>query len=259
MNQTLEILEALKKYLKAKGMTYRQLAAEMGLSETSVKRIFSQQTVSLNRLEEVCKILDLELYDLALMARQQSRNAANVLTLDQEKALADDPKLMAVFYFLINGWSVGHIVAEYTITEDESTRMLVRLDRLGLIELHPDNRVRLLVTKNIFWRKNGPLWTLYFRNILEDFMNHSFDLPNDRLLFSPGVLSEASLKTILKKIDHLFRQFNELAEMDAALPLKGRYSAGLFIEFRPWVFSMLADLRKQKPARGQIFNLDKSG
>ena len=65
--------------------------------------------------------------------------------------------------------------------------------------------------------------------------------------FSPGVLSEASLKTILKKIDRLFRQFNDLAEMDAALPLKGRYSAGLFIEFRPWVFSMLADLRKQKP------------
>ncbi|MDO9263399.1 MAG: helix-turn-helix transcriptional regulator [Desulfosalsimonadaceae bacterium] len=249
MNQTVEILEALKKYLKAKGMTYRQLAAEMGMSETSVKRLFSQQTVSLKRLEEVCGILDLELYDLALMARQQSRNAANVLSLNQEKALADDPKLMALFYFLINGWSMAHIVVEYTITEEEITRLLIRLDRLGLIELHPNNRVRLLVTKNIFWRKNGPLWTLHFKTILADFMNHPFDLPNDRLLFSPGVLSEASLKTILKKIDSLFRQFNELAEMDAALPLKGRYSAGLFIEFRPWVFSMLADLRKQKPEK----------
>ena len=249
MNQTVEILEVLKKYLKAKGMTYRQLAAEMGMSETSVKRLFSQQTVSLKRLEEVCGILDLELYDLSLMARQQSRNAANVLTLDQEKALADDPKLMALFYFLINGWSVAHIVVEYTITEEEITRLLIRLDRLGLIELHPNNRVRLLVTQNIFWRKNGPLWTLHFKTILADFMNHPFDLPNDRLLFSPGVLSEASLKTILKKIDGLFRQFNALAEMDAALPLKGRYSAGLFIEFRPWVFSMLADLRKQKPKK----------
>ncbi|MFZ2630313.1 MAG: helix-turn-helix transcriptional regulator [Desulfosalsimonadaceae bacterium] len=250
MNQTVEILGALKKYLKAKGMTYRQLAAEMGMSETSVKRLFSQQTVSLKRLEEVCGILDLELYDLALMARQQSRNAANVLSLNQEKALADDPKLMALFYFLINGWSVAHIIAEYTITEEEITRLLIRLDRLGLIELHPNNRVRLLVTKNIFWRKNGPLWTLHFKTILANFMNHPFNLPNDRLLFSPGVLSEASLKTILKKIDGLFRQFNDLAEMDAALPLKGRYSAGLFIEFRPWVFSMLADLRKQKPEKG---------
>ena len=107
MNQTMEMLEALKKYLKAKGMTYRQLADEMKLSETSVKRMFSQQTLSLKRLEEVCRILDLELYDLALMARQQSRNAANVLSLDQEKALAEDSKLMAVFYFLINGWSCG--------------------------------------------------------------------------------------------------------------------------------------------------------
>jgi len=241
------MLEALKKYLKAKGMTYHQLATLMGLSETSIKCLFSQQNLSLKRLEEICKILDLELYDLALMARQQSRNAANVLSMDQEKALADDPKLMALFYFLINGWSVAHIVAEYDIAEEESTRLLVRLDRLGLLELHPNNRVRLRVNKNIFWRKNGPLWSLYFKTILEDFMNHAFDLPNDRLLFSPGVLSESSLKAILKKIDRLFRQFNDLAEMDAALPLKGRYSAGLFIEFRPWVFSMLTDLRKQKP------------
>jgi hypothetical protein len=55
----------------------------------------------------------------------------------------------------------------------------------------------------------------------------------------------ALLKNILKQIDRLFKQYNELAEMDSALPLKGRYSAGLFIAFRPWVFSMLAELRKK--------------
>lgn len=246
MSRTSEILDTLKKYLKSKDITYRQLADEMGLSETSIKRLFSKKTFSLTRLEEVCRILDLDLYDLAVMARQKNREGDNSLSISQEQALAEDPKLMSVFYFLINGWSVETIVSEYDISADECERMLLQLDRLVLIELHPGNRVRLLVSKNVFWQKDGPLWRLYYRRIHDDFMDHGFDLPGDRLLFSPGVLSEASIKIILKQIDHLLKQYNDLAEMDAALPLKDRYSAGLFIAFRPWVFSMLSELRKQK-------------
>ena len=145
-----------------------------------------------------------------------------------------------------NGWSVNHIVSKYEISTDECIRTLLRLDRLGLIELHAQNRVRLKVAKNVFWQKDGPLWKLYYQKILNDFMDHGFESPEDRLLFSPGVLSSASMKIIIKQIDHLFKQYNELAEMDAARPLKGRYGDRLFIAFRPWVFSMLAELRKQK-------------
>ncbi|MBC2715273.1 MAG: helix-turn-helix transcriptional regulator [Desulfobacteraceae bacterium] len=246
MSRTSEILDTLKKYLKAKDITYRQLADEMGLSETSIKRLFSKKTFSLKRLEEICRILDLDLFDLTVMARQKHREGENSLSIVQEQALAEDPKLMSVFYFLINGWSVETIVSEYEISADECDRLLLRLDQLALIELHPKNRVRLLVSKNVFWQKDGPLWRLYYHRILKDFMDHGFELPKDRLLFSPGVLSEASMKIILKQIDRLFKQYNELAEMDTALPLKGRYSAGLFIAFRPWVFSMLSELRKQK-------------
>lgn len=250
MRRSSELLEIIKKYLKVKGITYRHLANEMGLSETSIKRLFANNAFSLERLEKICQILDLDLFDLVVMARQQNQNEKNSLTPDQEQALADDPKLMSVFYFLINGWSVDYIVSEYQISKEECTRMLIRLDRLGLIELHADNRVRLKVAKNVFWQKDGPLWRLYYQKIMEDFMAHRFESPKDRLLFSPGVLSEASMKIILKQIDRLFKQYNELAEMDSALPLKGRYSAGLFIAFRPWVFSMLAELRKQKSSPG---------
>ena len=118
--------------------------------------------------------------------------------------------------------SVDYIVSEYDVSIDECTRMLLRLDRMGLIELHAQNRVRLKVAKNVFWQKDGPLWKLYYQKILNDFMDHGFESPEDRLLFSPGVLSSASMKIIIKQIDHLFKQYNELAEMDAALPLKGR-------------------------------------
>lgn len=248
MNRTSEMLVTLKKYLKAKGITYRRLAGEMGLSETSVKRLFSEETFSMKRLEEVCRVIDLDFYDLVMMARRGSRQHQNILTLGQEQALAVDSKLLTFFYFLVNGWTLAYITAHYEISDQEVTRMLTALDRMGLIELHPANRFRLLVSQNVFWRKGGPLWQLYQEKIMGDFLDHAFELPGDRLMFSPGVLSQASMKIILKKIDDLTRQFNELAEMDAALPIEGRYSCGLVVGFRPWVFSMIADLRRRKPA-----------
>lgn len=244
MSQTTELLDTLKQYLKAKNITYRRLAQEIGLSETSIKRLFSEESFSLRRLEEVCKILDLDIYDLSLMARRKRQRSTNSLSIEQERILVGDERLLTFLYFLINGWPLSLITEQYDITEQEATRLLIKLDRLKLIELYPENRFRLLVSKNIFWRKHGPLWKHYQKKVFEDFIRHPFDQPNDRLEFSPGQLSEASLRLILKKIDELVRQFNELAEMDADLPLKGRYSTGLVIGFRPWVFSMIADLRR---------------
>ena len=86
---------------------------------------------------------------------------------------------------------------------------------------------------------------MYQKKIQEDFLDYPFDLPNDRYVFSPGQFSEASLKVIRKTIDRLVRQYNELAEMDSALPLSERYSSGLVIGFRPWVFTIIANLRRQ--------------
>ena len=246
MNRTATLLETLKKYLKAKGMTYKQLAAEMKLSEASVKRMFSKQRFSLSRLEEICRILDIDFYDLVLMDKQRNQRTAHMLTIEQEKNLLKDDKLWIFLYFLLNGWSVSLIIEEYKYSESEAVRMLGKLERLGLLEVHPYNRVRLLIPTNAFWQNNGPLWQATHQMFIDDFMDSSFDLPNERLVFSPGQFSEASLKIIRKKIENLVKEYNQLAEMDSTLPIKGRHSTGLFIGFRPWVYSVIADLRRRR-------------
>ena len=81
---------------------------------------------------------------------------------------------------------------------------------------------------------------------MDDFMQSQFNHPNEYLVFAPGQFSRASLRIIRKKIDNLIKEYNQLAEMDATLPIKGRYSTGLLIGFRPWVFTMIANLRRKK-------------
>ena len=82
------------------------------------------------------------------------------------------------------------------------------------------------------------------KKVREEFLAAPFDGPNERLTFMPGKLSEDSLKIISRQIDELIKKVNELAEMDASLPIQGRCSVGLAIGFRPWVFSIISELKK---------------
>jgi len=50
MGETNRIIMALKRGLRARGITYAMLARRIGLSEPSVKRILSRGSLSLPRL-----------------------------------------------------------------------------------------------------------------------------------------------------------------------------------------------------------------
>ncbi|RJP38175.1 MAG: XRE family transcriptional regulator [Desulfobacteraceae bacterium] len=242
MSQTTQLVSTLKKCLKAKGMTYQQLARELELSEASVKRLFSEQSFSLKRLEEICNLLDLNFYDLAKLSAN-AEGEPGALTLDQEIALSENPKLLVYAYLLINGREPAGILRDYNVTEAESLQFLLELDKLKIIELYPDNRVRLLVGKNFVWRKDGPMAKTYENRIRREFMDSTFDQIDERLSFETGKLSEGSRSVMLKKIDRLLKEYYELTEIDKALPQERSKNTGLLIAFRPWVFSLFDEYR----------------
>jgi hypothetical protein len=50
------LVSALKRCLKLKSVTYKNLALSMNLSESSVKRWFASNNLSLQRFEQVCAV-----------------------------------------------------------------------------------------------------------------------------------------------------------------------------------------------------------
>jgi len=89
MTQTPALISTLKKQLKAQGKTYADVAAALDMSEASIKRLFTEQSFSLQRLETTCQIINLQLSELvALMEKEQPQ--LQQLTLDQEKELVND-------------------------------------------------------------------------------------------------------------------------------------------------------------------------
>ena len=243
MGQTRELVSTLKAALKAQGKTYADVAVELGLTEASVKRIFSQQNFSLDRLDRVCHMLGLEISDLVQLMNER-RQALQQLTWEQEQELTGDVTLALVAVCVLNRWSMDEILAYYRISEHECIRHLARLDRLKLIELLPKNRIRLLVAPNFGWIENGPIQQFFQKKIGQEFFHTRFNRDDECLVVLNGMLSSQSNAEMQRKLRRLAREFDTLNNDDAALALEERKGATLVLAMRDWRFGLFKPILK---------------
>jgi hypothetical protein len=240
-------VEALKRSVRARGLTYAELARRLRLSEASVKRMFSRGSFTLARIEEVLAAVELDLYEVARMTRGGGNGPAH-LSYEQELGLAGDERLLAVFWLLVNGWTFGEILEAFAIARTELTVAFARLEKLGLIEWGPRERARLLVPRDFIWRTGGPAKKAYARRVLAEFLAGRFDAPLELLRFESRELSAESAATLKRKLEQLVAEFNEHAEADSALPPSRRVAVALLACCRPWEFSAVNALKRRKHA-----------
>jgi DNA-binding Xre family transcriptional regulator len=246
VSETAQIIEALKRSLKTRGLTYRDLAARVGLSEASIKRVFSEETFTLERLERMCVAVGLSMSELVRIAADSRESRSQYLTLEQEQLLAGDQQLLACFYLLLNGRSSAEIIERMDLTERGLRELYVKLDASRLIELQPRLKVRLRVGPVITWRSDGPVHRVYERQVKAEFLQSEFQDAQEALHFRSAELSEASTSILIRKLEQLVRDFGELATLDVELPAAEKHNVALLVALRPWVFSMFQGLRSAK-------------
>ena len=229
-------VDALKKSVRQRGLTYAALARELHLSEASVKRMFSRGTFTLSRIEQILAALEMDLEEVARMARGAAAGPVE-LTLEQETALARDERLLSVFWLLHNDWRFA-----------ELTAACARLERLGLIDWLPGDRVRLRAPRDFVWRPRGPVKKAYGRRVMQEFLRGRFDAPLELLRFESRALTPESAAMLKQRLDRLLREFHALAEADAAAPGSRRVGVGLLAACRPWEFSVVNALKRRKSA-----------
>ena len=173
MSDIKRVCDTLKQLLKQKKMTYRKLAEALGESEANVKRVFSNSSFSLEKLERICHLLEIRLPDLFLLADQQLEKITQ-LTKEQEKELVDNPRLLLVAVCVRDGWTFEEIIEHYEIDQFECIQHMARLDKLKMIQLLPENRYKLLIAQDFRWLKNGPLERFVEKDVLVKFMQSSF-------------------------------------------------------------------------------------
>lgn len=243
MTKSVQIIKTLKKLLKTKGLTYAQLAEKLDLSEASVKRVFSQQSFTLDRLDLICDILEIDYYDLVRISYEES-GLCNRLTDSQEKALANDVRLLAMFFMVLDEWPFERMSKDMQFSEQESIILLAQLDRLGIIELQVNNRYRLKVDRNFEFNKDGPLMRKYEQRVISEFFQGRFNKSDEKLCYEIRELSPASAQIIMRKLIRLNAEITELANLDAILPADQKKRYGFIGGLRPWTPSFVDPLRR---------------
>lgn len=241
MAQVGAIVDTLKSLLKAHGLKYRDVATALGLSEASVKRLFSTCDFDLAKLDTICQMMNLEISDLMqAMTEQQVR--IQEISEQQEAEIARDPELLMITVCVLNRWTMQDILDYYFLTEPQCLRKLAHLDRLKIIELLPGNRIKLLVDANFSWRPNGPIQRFFHRAIERELFSSTFEKDNHKLLVLNGMMSENTNREFQRKLDRLAREFDQLNNADAGLPIGKRFGVTVVLALRDWHYEAFEHL-----------------
>src|SRR5260221_5263569 len=244
MARTAVLVEALKRELKARGITYAAVAGHLGMSEVSVKRMFARKEFTLSRLDRICERAGLEFSDLARTIAVPD-TVISQLTIEQEKEFVENPKLMLVALCTLNHWNFNDIIAYYDLAPAECVKLLARLDRLKFIELMPNNRIRLLVSRFFSWIPDGPIQRLFKEQFQVDFFRSKFDKDNELLLVANGALSKPSIAALLARLRKTVAEFSGMRSDDAGLPSAERSPITLLLAARPWGAGFLRKYRRR--------------
>lgn len=243
------LVDVLKRELKARGITYARVARGLNMSEASVKRMFSRRNFTLNRVDAICRIADIEFSELARILNREGAQISQ-LTHEQEKQIIANKKLFLVAVCALNHVTFEQIVHAFDISRAECIQLLTRLDRLKFLELQPNNRIKLLVSRTFSWRPDGPIQRFFNEQAHNEYFRSRFDRPGEFMLVVNGMLTEASSIGMVEKLQRIAKEFSEVHSQDVSAPLAKRSAMSLLVAIRHWELQAFADLRRKSRPSG---------
>lgn len=245
MSTTADLVVALKKELRTAQMTYADLAQSLGMAESSVKRMLAKGDMPLSRIDSICHALKMDFAELARRVGE-SQPLLKELTLEQERVVVADRKLLLVAICVLSQWTVEQITASYRLTNAECIRHLVQLDRIGVIELRPMNRYRLKLARTFRWRPHGPVMAYFREHVVLDYYKGGFDRPGEGLLLVHGLVGRGAASLFLERIQRLAHDFAKQHQADQRLADKDRDGFTLLLGMRSWEFEAFTELRRPR-------------
>ncbi|OUR69864.1 hypothetical protein A9Q77_08120 [Marinomonas sp. 42_23_T18] len=218
-----EITNALKGALKSKGMTYRDVAEKLDLSEKTIKRLFRDKDCSLSRLNDICELIDLSLYDLLDFAKNYNEPLAK-LSYPQQVYLGAHPYHFNFLILLTTDHGIEQIQQTYGLSDVSIFRYLRDLDQESMIELGPNNQFKLLIEGKLLMQLHGPV----HKNILDknlDFLNYVVKHDGEmgtQFSSSFRYMSEHTLQALNDDLANLSRQYRKQSYQDETFLTKDK-------------------------------------
>jgi hypothetical protein len=154
---------------------------------------------------------------------------------------------MLVAILAISHWTAASMLESYRFSEAELVGLLARLDKLGIIDLQPRNRIKVRLARNFTWRKAGPMQRFFEERVQGQFFNSSFVDKGELRITVHGSVSAKSNEMLQQRMHKIAEEFDSLVEEDRQLEHKSREGTTLVMAIRPWELALFTELRRQDP------------
>ncbi|MEM6638925.1 MAG: helix-turn-helix transcriptional regulator [Pseudomonadota bacterium] len=248
MLNSARLVATLKRELRARALTYRDLAGLLDLSESAVKHMFSTANFSLRRLDSVCDALGLDIGELVALSEAHAPRLER-LPAEFEDEIVGDIRFLLITYCLVNHWTFDEIVARYRIERAEGFRYLRRLDQMKIIEVLPGDRVRLLIASNFAWRKNGAMERFFNQRVQTDFFKHDFTADGSLRIAKNGMLSKKAQHQLADKLRAIGELFDDTSFEERKLSADDKHGTTMVLALRQWIFEGFRELERPEAAR----------
>lgn len=244
MATTQTLVDLIKSELKAQGLSYADVAQALELSESSVKRMFAPGgAMPLSRVDQLCRVLKTDFAELSHRLGQL-QSLRMELSLEQERAVVADPKLLLMAICCLSQWSIEQVLATYRLSETEAIAYLAQLDRLGIIELKALNRYKLRLAKTFRWRPHGPVMQFFREEVMLDYFSGGFDGEAELLSLVHGRLGQAHARELVERLQRVAQDFARQHLLDQKLPDAEKRQYTLVMGMRSWLFEAFRHLQR---------------
>lgn len=132
-------ISGIKKFLKTQKITYGELAQQMKMTESGVKKMLTAKDISFRRILQICEILDILPGQLFSFSEKSAIKEVE-LTREQEETLLKNPQLLAAYWCLtIEKKSLLEIERTQKLSPPELKKSLRRLVTIGLLKERKGN------------------------------------------------------------------------------------------------------------------------
>jgi len=208
-------LQELKKAFRVAGITYQDIGSQLGMSLATVKRMMADENIRFDRLLTLCQLAGVEITELIDSAVNKPAEHS-VFTHEQDAAFAQFPHLLSYFSALVYQRETPADIAKQYQLDDVSTYLYLRkLETIGLIELLPENKVKLTISLPVGFSADSQVMKQQYQSMIEHTVQSVlFDDSSDAFcLVKPMYLSDSLYTKMLNEINNIVDKYSEISEV----------------------------------------------
>lgn len=205
-----QITQTIKHLLKVQGKRYPDLAEYLGISLPSVKRILNGSDIQVSKLSQISNYLGLDFFELIEKSKSENQKVFK-FTIEQEIFLSEKINHFLILRMLLMNDSKQTIMKNLNLSEIEINKVLFSLEKIDLIELHPNDIIKNKVHFPVKWIENGLLEKTYNELIIKKISNTIRTVGINRK--NSSTQSHINVKELLlnqNEISELKNKFSEL-------------------------------------------------